>query len=474
MTNNMSIRVTFLFIVVLIFFIYAWKDWFKSLCCLIVMMAFLEHPDMPKNIMGIQGLNPWNFLMTGVLLAWFVQRRQEECVINMPKGVKILLGIYFLIILFSVLRMIVNPSNLWAYKYQRSKLISEFFINTFKWVIPGLLIFYGCRTRNRAKLVLLALLIMGFVLAIQVIRKIPAGYAISGTASHRRLKIQREIGYHSVDLSTILAGISWGMIAVVGLFNKRSSKVLILLSVGLVVFAQALTGGRAGFLAWGFTGLTLCFLKWRKYLLLAPIVVMLFIIVLPGATNRMLEGFRVINIAGDNAIDRKAITSGRSNVWPYVIEEIGKSPIVGYGRLAYIRTDLRMLVFSQSGEIVSHPHNAYLEWLLDNGLIGFLPVMVFYLVIIIYATKLFRDTTDTLYAAIGGLTLAFVMAQLIGSIGAQSFYPREGTMAMWCAIGLTLRMTVEKLKMKAVVFNQHYQYNHLQTLPQAAIYSNPQ
>jgi len=43
--------------------VYAWRrDWFVALCGSIVLVAFLEHRDMPRHIFGIQGFNLWNFL----------------------------------------------------------------------------------------------------------------------------------------------------------------------------------------------------------------------------------------------------------------------------------------------------------------------------------------------------------------------------------------------------------------------------
>ena len=43
---------------------YAWKDWFKSLCGLILLIGIIQHPDMPRNVLGIQGLNPWNLILS--------------------------------------------------------------------------------------------------------------------------------------------------------------------------------------------------------------------------------------------------------------------------------------------------------------------------------------------------------------------------------------------------------------------------
>ncbi len=46
--------------------------------------------------------------------------------------------------------------------------------------------------------------------------------------------------------------------------------------------------------------------------------------------------------------------------------------------------------------------------------------------------------------AVGGMTTALVLALLVASIGSQTFYPREASVGMWCAIGLMMRAWVER------------------------------
>jgi len=70
----MGIRLTALYIFVAILLVYAWKDWFKSLCGLILLMAVIEHEDMPKSMFGTQGLNVWNVLFFGIFPAWLAVR----------------------------------------------------------------------------------------------------------------------------------------------------------------------------------------------------------------------------------------------------------------------------------------------------------------------------------------------------------------------------------------------------------------
>ena len=52
------IRLTALWLFVAFLSAYAWKDWYKSLCGLILLMAVYQHPDFPNALMGVQGMNP--------------------------------------------------------------------------------------------------------------------------------------------------------------------------------------------------------------------------------------------------------------------------------------------------------------------------------------------------------------------------------------------------------------------------------
>lgn len=64
------IRTTLLWMLVAFLAAYSWRDWYKALCGLILLMAVVEHPDFPKTVMGVQGINPWNILLFVVFFAW--------------------------------------------------------------------------------------------------------------------------------------------------------------------------------------------------------------------------------------------------------------------------------------------------------------------------------------------------------------------------------------------------------------------
>jgi O-antigen ligase len=456
------IRLTFLTLFLSVIIIYSWKDWYKSLCGLILLMAFTEHPDMPKTMLGIQGLNPWNIGLFFVLLSWVLNRGREKLSWDMPRHIKYLLLLYLGVVLVGFFRMMSNQME--VEELSTEALVSEYLINTVKWVIPGLLLYDGCRSRSRFMIGLASLLGLYFLLGVQVIRWMPPSMAISGqTLSERSRKIiLNEIGYHRVNLSMMLAGASWAVFAFRPMLKKGRHLVFIVLIASLsLVYAQALTAGRAGYVTWGVVGLILCIIRWRKYLLFAPILVIAITLAIPGVVERMSRGFspetrdtnpkiEEIYKSDPDEPDMYTILAGRNIAWPFIIDKIDESPFIGYGRLAMVRTGLKSFLWEKFGESFPHPHNAYLEMLLDNGWIGFLIVIPLYLIVLWHSISLFRDSRSPVFVAIGGVTSALVLALLVASMGSQTFYPREGSVGMWCAIGLMLRVYVERKRVSSL------------------------
>jgi len=444
----MSIRITALHIFVAVLLVYAWKDWFKSLCGLILLMAVIEHEDMPKMMFGIQGLNVWNVLFVGVFIAWLASRRRGGLTWDMPRHLGVLLLMYIAVVLVGVLRAALDRSYIQDYPVK--SLISEELMNTVKWVLPGVLLFDGCRTRRRLIMAVVCLLAMYFLIATQVVLRLPAGSVLhAGSDINQTRRACEDIGYGACDMSTFLAGACWGIVATVPLVRSKKHKALILAAAGIVAFGQALTGGRAGYLAWGTTGLVLCLLKWRKYLVLAPVIVVLLPIVVPGAVDRMLQGFGQTDVSGQSVIDDYSMTSGRTLAWPHIIDKIGESPMVGYGRLAMKRTGLTEYLGEEYGEseAIGQTHNMYLETLLDNGVLGSIPILLFWGILVVYAARLFRSNNRAC-SAVGGLALSLMLAQLIAGLGSQHFYPEESTLGAWAGMFLAVRVYVEQSRVR--------------------------
>ena len=174
----------------------------------------------------------------------------------------------------------------------------------------------------------------------------------------------------------MLGGAFWAMWVVSHTKIRFFSPAALTAASVLTFYAQALTAGRMGYMTWAVLGIFLSVIRWRKYLLVAPILVPLIIFVLttviPGAAERLLQGFSKETVDTSRSIDRRrgskiighqgpymyTVTAGRMFAWPFVIDKISESPVFGYGRQAMIRTGLHTYLLHTYGESFPHPHNA--------------------------------------------------------------------------------------------------------------------
>jgi O-antigen ligase len=150
---------------------------------------------------------------------------------------------------------------------------------------------------------------------------------------------------------------------------------------------------------------------------------------MPGAFyDRITMGFG----AGLNTI-----SAGRTEeIWEPILPEIFNNPVLGSG-LGSIMWSRAMI----DGRLwqVSHPHNAYLQVLMDNGVLGTVLILAFW----IWAWKSFRKESRNLAqplelrgffeGAAAGL-LAFLIAGVAGS----SLRPDAAQAFLWLALGLLI------------------------------------
>ena len=215
----------------------------------------------------------------------------------------------------------------------------------------------------------------------------------------------------------MLAGASWATIAFSQIFRQKSLRFACWGAAAVVMIGQAATGGRTGYVAWVLVGAVLSLLKWRKTLFLIPVMAITVLFLFPDVRERMLTGFGVTSGPFKDDVDTAQITSGRTVIWPYVIEKIKAAPLIGYGRLAMVRTGVANFVKDVLKDDFGHPHNAYLELLLDNGIVGLFCVFPIYFSVFQRSRRLFVDKNDELVQAAGGVALSLLLALLFGAFG---------------------------------------------------------
>jgi hypothetical protein len=99
-------------------------------------------------------------------------------------------------------------------------------------------------------------------------------------------------------------------------------------------------------------------------------------------------------------------------------------------------------VFHGTGEYFGHPHNGYFQFALDNGIIGLAVFLMLFGTLLLMSGALFRSDNPQATAA-GGMAFALLTSFLIAAAGAQTFYPTELSLGVWCAIGLLMRVSLQ-------------------------------
>ncbi|MEO0576827.1 MAG: O-antigen ligase family protein [Pseudomonadota bacterium] len=420
---------------------------------------------MPRTMLNIPGLNPFNIVLLFVLIGWFVQKNRDQLSWVADKKLTKLLLLYFAVLIISTARALLDPKGLnvpvpplMGGPPPVGKIISNAVINGLKWVLPGLLIAHGANTDARKRAAVQAVLITGFLFSIQVISKmLPALIGGDDLASRALRVLDRDMGYHRVDLAALTASSAWAFYAFRVHAVKPLERLMCLGGFFVCSLAMALTGGRAGLLAWLAAGAVLAFLRMRQLLVLLPLAGIVALSVLPGLRERVLEGFssdsyeasaerRGLDTIDDSGRDQYAITSGRVVVWPLVIEDAKKAIVFGHGRYAMLRRGIaQRLGFEYGITSFGHPHNAYLQILFDAGMVGLLICLWFYGTMGIRAFRIVAGKGRDIETAIGAITMSFLVVQAVAGIGSQSFYPIQSSVMMWVMIGLWIRSPKARL-----------------------------
>ncbi|MDB6136869.1 MAG: O-antigen polymerase [Verrucomicrobiales bacterium] len=445
----MSLRVLAVVLCVLFLMAYAWSPgwrklrpgWLFSTCGAIIMMAVLEHPDMPRKI-GIPGINLWNLLMINTVTAWLARRQAEGFAWDLPLQIKKRGLLFCAVMLVAFLRVVFAdspPALLTGFSA-----FAAYFVNCFKWLLPAIILFDGCRSKEQTITSLLLILSTYVLIALLTIRVMPVGGIGSGEdlSVQAARRLERNVGYHRVDVSMMLAGATWAIYCCSGLFSALWQRVAVWGVCGITLLGQALTGGRMGYVAMLGVGVIFALTKWRKLLFLGPVGLIAVVALVPSVRERMLMGFG--GNEGAIVVEQNAdeMTSGRVLIWPLAVEGILQRPLVGWGRTGFQLSGIAERAKSELGEDWPHPHNAYLEYLLDTGLLGMLLTLPIYLTLVAWSFRLLR-MPDPFFTAVGGVAFSLFMSFLLSAMGAQTLYTRESVVMMWAVSGLLVRVWLE-------------------------------
>lgn len=422
--------------VALVACLFCLADFRAGVALLIIVMPIAQSQVFPREMFGITGLNPMNLLMATALLALFMTTAGKGTTMKgfMPRAV---LWMYIVPLVFGIVLGIDDIGRIPGIFLDLGMItfanplgyVRDYLLKPLTFVVYALLVAAAVARSDRPERFLTPLLISIWVMAtVVVVYTILADVTLSDLAGTYARAFFSPLGMHANDLGRLYATAYALLLFVWDRTENMALKTFILFAMGVVVIALLLTFSRGAFLGFILVNVIYLFSRRRiKTLVLAGLLVPVGLAMMPGAVwYRVTSGF---------GHGLNAISAGRvDGIWTPLLPTIMDSPIWGKG-LGSILWSAPMM----DGRLdqVAHPHNAYLQALLDLGFVGLALLAGFW----IYMWRRFREhardarLTSELQGFFEGAA-AGLLAYLIAGMAGSSLMPDPTQTFLWLAVGM--------------------------------------
>ena len=410
---------------------------------LIIIIPISGSKFFPHQLLGITGLNPTNLLLGATLFAYAVRRALSPSNHRFfPKElVWLFLAPIFVAALLGSTHVQEIPGFLLngeaplsytnATGYLRDVFVRPMFVVLFALILAAAV----AETKDIRRYLITGVISVWVMILLVLFYFLTSGLSLGEVGSDSQRSFFSPMGFHANQLGRLYAIIFALFIFSAAAYRHKAAKIFIWLSAGMAGFAAILSFSRGGFLVLLVIGLLYLYSLRRKNLLpVLALALPLLLLALPGAFyKRIAYGF-------DQGADLNTISSSRTEeIWAPLIPEIFDSPLIGHGLSSMVWSKA---MISRAVIPVTHPHNAYLELLLDVGFVGTALILLFYWRI----WKRFRalaqnqDIDPGLRGLFTGASVALVGFS-VGGISGSSFEPIIEQVYLWFAIGLAYGVT---------------------------------
>jgi O-antigen ligase len=404
---------------------------------LILVLPISASELFPHELFGVTGMNPMNLLMIGTLVSCVFHMSNDRRLYHVAPARLVWLYVVPLA-LAGILGMRhvgdIAPAFFQNHEiafytewgYYRDLIVKPLFFVLFAVLIGAAVI----RSRRPERLLIPMLLSMWVMCLLSIIYFLAADVTLDQLAGVYARQFFTPLGIHANDLGRLYA-VAYGLLLFTWAESKNPKLALPLIAtMALLIVSLVLTFSRGAFLC--FILVNLLFVAWRanaKTMMGALLVGGALAIALPGAVLMRVQ----LGLGG--GVDLDALSAGRlTNIWIPLLPEIWHSPIWGNGLHSVLWAEpVRAgLMFR-----VVHPHNAYLQALLDVGLVGMALLCAYFVHVWKGFRKLSKDQSQSpeirgfFQGAAAGL-IALMVANFAGS----SLYPEVEQVFLWMAVGM--------------------------------------
>lgn len=405
---------------------------------LIVLMPISRSTIFPHAMLGVTGLNPLNLLLIGTLGSYLLRELSAGTLKRFVPRPLFWLYIVPIVIAGALGARHVDDiapvffiNDLLDFKdaagYIRDLVVKPLFM-----VLFALLLSAAVSSSHKPEKFLIPTLISIWMMGLMVVVFVlvsGVGIDVLGRSTSR--EFLTPLGMHANELGCMYA-IAYALLLFTWAESKTAHfKLMLIASMGLVVIALLLTFSRGAFL--GFVVVNVLFLLWyrnAKTLVLLGVLAVAALFVLPGAVfDRITTGYG----SGLDAISANRI----GLLWIPLLPELLRSPVYGNGIGSMLWSDAMRTGAGASILMVTHPHNAYLQALLDMGIAGLILLGAYF----VHVWKKFRALSidDALRPELRGLyrgAVAGLVSFLVAGISGSSLTPVSEQVFLWLAIGM--------------------------------------
>jgi hypothetical protein len=409
---------------------------FRIGAVLLVMLLPLSASNVfPHELMGMRGLNPINLLIFGTLASYLVHGRIGHTGKFVPKPLLWLYAVPFLVAgafgaqhadnVYPGFHELNAVGFTEAFGYLREMVMKPALM-----VVVALLVAAAVSKAQKPERFLVPVIIgVWAVCLLEIIFVLVSGVRLGQLAETNARQFFSAIGMHANDLGRLYV-CAYALLLFTWWETKESSlKLWLFFTLGIVGLALLLTFSRGAFL--GFMVVNALFLLWKfnsKTLGLALLGTVLIAAFAPGAVYRRVT-------FGFDSGDADTVSAGRiDGIWLPLLPEIWKSPLFGNG-VRSVMWSFPMM--TEAMNMVDHPHNAFLEAVLDVGFVGLACFLLYYYSVY----RGFRSLgghaflSPTLRGFFQGATAGLVAFFVTGWAGS-SLMPRPEWSLLWVAIGM--------------------------------------
>lgn len=218
--------------------------------------------------------------------------------------------------------------------------------------------------------------------------------------------------------------------------RSRWGRSALLTSSIILIAGILITGSRGGMLG---MIVVVGYYLWKsrniRQLVLVISIIAASIVLTPEVIfDRLLMGVSSAVESRGISESKDELTSGRVFLYGQLLPDLLRNPLIGNGI-----TSTHWSTFVKSGNVLGQPHNLYLTFLLDLGLIGFVLIMAFYLHLYKTYKELAKDhRLDPMIRAYFGGAIAGLLGYLTWGMSSGDAFPSIEQWFLWLSIGMAI------------------------------------